>query len=78
MENVVLSHKKTQEAAGQLLAQIAQADSVIDAANAGAQARGFVLALEIAGTLQSGDAKNLYVVFEAATEARFKALTSAE
>jgi hypothetical protein len=73
VENIVLSDKMKREA-DRLLAQIAQADSMIVAVKAGARADGFVLGLETAGALRLGDTENLYIVFEAALEQRLKDL----
>lgn len=74
MENVVLSEKMNR-VVDRLLMQIERADSMIIAVKSGARADGFVLGLETAGSLRSGDAENLYVIFETALEARLKILT---
>ncbi|WP_150712739.1 hypothetical protein [Pseudomonas fluorescens] len=73
MEEVVLDGKMKREA-DRLLAHIAQADSMIIAVKAGARADGFVLGMETVGALRSGDAENLYMIFEAALEKRLKEL----
>lgn len=59
---------------GRLLAQISRADSITVAVKAGAIAEGFVLGLETAGVLGTGDAENLYLVFESALQQRLKIL----
>jgi hypothetical protein len=73
VEHVVLSNKMKREAY-RLLAQINHADSIVVALNAGARAEGFVLGMETVGALRSGDAENLYVIFEAALKERLKSL----
>lgn len=73
MDHVVLDGKMKREA-DRLLAHIAQADSMIIAVKAGARADGFVLGMETVGALRSGDAENLYLIFEAALEKRLKEL----
>ena len=75
MQDVVLSDKMKRESE-RLLAQIGRADSMIVAVKAGARAEGFVLGMETVGALRSGDAENLYVVFETALEERLKSLAS--
>ena len=74
MEGVVLSEKVKREA-DRLLAQIVRADSMITAVKAGARAEGFVLGLETAGALRSGDAERLYIIFEAALVEHLKTLS---
>jgi hypothetical protein len=49
---------------------------MIIALEAGARAEGFVLGMETVGALRTGDAENLYVVFESALEERLKSLAS--
>jgi len=75
VQDVVLNDKMKREAE-RLLAQIARADSMIVAVKAGARAEGFVLGMETVGALRSGDAEDLYVVFETALGERLKSLTS--
>jgi len=75
VQDVVLSDKMKRESE-RLLAQIGRADSMIVAVKAGARAEGFVLGMETVGALRSGDAENLYVVFETALEERLKSLAS--
>lgn len=75
MQNVVLNNKMKREA-DRLLAEIARADAMIIALEAGARAEGFVLGMETVGALRTGDAENLYVVFESALEERLKSLAS--
>jgi hypothetical protein len=75
VQNVVLNDKMKREA-DRLLAQIARADTLIIAVKAGARAEGFVLGMETVGALRTGDAENLYVVFESALEERLKCLAS--
>jgi hypothetical protein len=75
VQNVVLNDKMKREA-DRLLAQIARADTLIIAVKAGARAEGFVLGMETVGALRTGDAENLYVVFESALEERLKSLAS--
>jgi hypothetical protein len=75
VQNVVLNDKMKREA-DRLLAQIARADTLIIAVKAGARAEGFVLRMETVGALRTGDAENLYVVFESALEERLKSLAS--
>ena len=57
---------------GRLLAQISRADSMIVAVKAGAIAEGFVLGLETAGVLGTGDAENLNGVLESALQQRLR------
>jgi hypothetical protein len=73
MEDVVLGHRPLREA-DRLLAQIQRADSMLVAVKAGARAEGFVLGMETVGALRAGDAERLYIIFEAALEARLKSL----
>jgi hypothetical protein len=73
MEGVELSPKIEREA-DKLLAQIAQADSMIVAAKAGARAEGFVLGLESARALSEATIDRLYIIFDSATEERLRAL----
>ena len=75
MEGVVLNPKIEREA-DRLLAQIAGADSMITAAKAGARAEGFVLGLESARALNEATIDQLYVIYDSATEARLKTLTT--
>lgn len=75
MEGVVLTDKMEKEA-DRLLAQIVRADSMVIAVKAGARADGFVLGLDVAGSLRAGDAERLYVIFEAALIERLKVLSS--
>jgi len=75
VSDVVLNDKMKRESE-RLLAQIARADSMIVAVKAGARAEGFVLGMETVGALRSGDAENLYMVFETALEERLKSLAS--
>ena len=76
MDGVELSPNIEREA-DKLLAQIARADSMIIAANAGARAEGFVLGLESARALNDATIDQLYVIFDSATEERLKTLASA-
>lgn len=75
MGDAVLDSTMKREA-DRLLVQIRQADSMTDAANASATAKGFVLGLETAGALRAGDAENLYLVFESALQQRLKILVA--
>ncbi|TWC27733.1 MULTISPECIES: hypothetical protein [unclassified Pseudomonas] len=75
MEVVELS-PNIERAADKLLAQISRADSMIIAAKAGAKAEGFVLGLESARALTEATIDRLYVIFDAATEERLRALAS--
>ena len=75
MDGVVLNPKIEREA-DRLLAQIAGADSMITAAKAGARAEGFVLGLESARALNEATIDQLYVIYDSATEARLKTLTT--
>lgn len=75
MEGVELS-PAIERAADKLLAQIAQADSMIIAAKAGAKAEGVVLGLESACALTEATIDRLYVIFDSATEARLRALAT--
>ena len=75
MDGVVLNPKIEREAE-RLLAQIARADSMITAAKAGARAEGFVLGLESARALNEATIDQLYVIYDSATEARLKTLTT--
>ena len=74
MDGITLSPKIEREAE-KLLAQISRADSMIVAAKAGARAEGFVLGLESARALNDATIDQLYVVFDAATEDRLRALS---
>ncbi|MGA5721131.1 hypothetical protein ACPCWF_21230 [Pseudomonas atacamensis] len=47
---------------------------MITAVKAGARAEVFVLGLETAGVLRSGDAEKLYIIFEAALVEHLKTL----
>lgn len=73
VDDVVLSETIKREI-DRLLALIVRADSMILAVKAGARADGFVLGLEAAGALRSGDAERLYIMFEAALVDRLKTL----
>jgi hypothetical protein len=73
MDGVELSPQIAREA-DRLLAQIAQADSMIIAAKAGARAEGFVLGLESARALSEATIDQLYVIFDSATEDRLRSL----
>lgn len=73
MEGVELSPKIEREA-DKLLAQIAQADSMIIAVKAGARAEGFVLGLESARALSEATIDKLYVIFDFATDERLRSL----
>ena len=75
MDGVVLNPKIEREAE-RLLALIARADSMITAAKAGARAEGFVLGLESARALNEATIDQLYVIYDSATEARLKTLTT--
>ena len=75
MEGVELSSKIEREA-DKLLAQIAQADSMIVAVKAGARAEGFVLGLESARALSEATIDRLYVIFDTATEERLRSLAA--
>jgi hypothetical protein len=75
MEGVELSPKIEREA-DKLLAQIAQADSMIVAVKAGARAEGFVLGLESVRALGEGTIDRLYVIFDSATEERLRSLAA--
>jgi len=75
MEDVVLGDKMKREA-DKLVAQIGRADSMIVAVKAGARAEGFVLGLETAGALRSGDAEKLYIFFENTLEDRLMRLAA--
>jgi len=74
LEGVVMGDKMQREA-DRLLAQIVRTDSMITAVKAGARAEGFVLGLETAGALRSGDAERLYIIFEAALVEHLKTLS---
>lgn len=76
VQNLVLSENPGQMAA-QLLAQICGADTLIGAVQAGAAANGFILGLETCNALPPEDAENLHIIFSAALEERFMALSSA-
>ncbi len=76
MEGLTLGDKIEREA-DRLLAQIARADSMLVAAKAGARAEGFVLGLEAGRALNTETIEKMYVIFEAATEARLKELAGA-
>jgi hypothetical protein len=73
MEGVELSPERE---ADKLLAQIAQADSMIVAAKAGARAEGFVLGLESARAVSEATIDRLYVVYDSATEERLRGLAA--
>ena len=75
MDGITLSPKIEREA-DNLLAQIARADSMIVAAKAGARAEGFVLGLESTRALTDATIDRLYVIFDSATENRFKELSA--
>jgi hypothetical protein len=75
MDVVELSPKIEREA-DKLLDQIAQADSMIIAAKAGARAEGFVLGLESPRALSEATIDRLYVIFDSATEERLRSLTA--
>lgn len=76
MEGVTLGGKLDREA-DKLLAQIGRADSMLVAAKAGARAEGFVLGLEAGRVLNAETIEKMYIIFDAATEARLKELAQA-
>lgn len=75
MEDVVLGDKMKREA-DKLIAQIGRADSMLMAVKAGARAEGFVLGLEAAGALRTGDAERMYIFFESTLEERLLRLSA--
>jgi hypothetical protein len=76
MEGLTLGDKIEREA-DRLLAQIARADSMLVAAKAGARAEGFVLGLEAGRVLNAETIEKMYIIFDAATEARLMELAGA-
>ena len=75
MDGVELSPEIEREA-DKLLAHIAQADSMVVAAKAGARAEGFVLGLESARAVSEATIDKIYVIFDSATEERLRELTA--